>query len=116
MHLHDTATRRVAFAAAITALFAGLPHATDAQSWNPMQRGSESIEVVGHLPIGARLSVTDMDIEQEMDRPYAFVSRANIVGGGERGVDIVSLEDPEKAFDFMKRLASENSGRFKKVD
>ncbi|MGB1657258.1 MAG: hypothetical protein ACPHO4_07880, partial [Longimicrobiales bacterium] len=66
-----------------------------AQTWNPLQRGSKSIEVVGHLPMGARLTVTDMDIEQELDRPYAFVSRANVVGGGERGVDIVDLSNPE---------------------
>ena len=73
----------------------GLATHAYAQSWSSLQRGSESIEVVGHLPMGSRLTVTDMDIEQELDRPYAFVSRANIVGGGGRGVDIVDFSDPE---------------------
>lgn len=65
-----------------------------AQIATPLERGSENIEVVGHLPMGARLTVTDMDVEQELSRPYAYVSRANIVGGGGRGVDIVDLSEP----------------------
>jgi len=65
-----------------------------AQSWNPLQRGSDNIEVVGHLPLGARLTVTDMDIEQELTRPYAYVSRANVVGGSSRGLDVVDFGDP----------------------
>ena len=72
------------------------PAVVSAQSWNPLQRGSENIEVVGHLPMGARLTVTDMDIEQELDRPYAYVSRANVVGGGERGLDIVDISEPSE--------------------
>ena len=44
--------------------------------------------------MGGRLTVTDMDIEQELARPYAYVSRANIVGNGERGLDIVDLSEP----------------------
>ncbi|MDX1494414.1 MAG: hypothetical protein R3253_10170, partial [Longimicrobiales bacterium] len=65
-----------------------------AQTATPLERGSENIEVVGHLPMGARLTVTDMDVEQELSRPYAYVSRANIVGGGGRGVDIVDVSEP----------------------
>ncbi|NNM34033.1 MAG: hypothetical protein HKO53_13250, partial [Gemmatimonadetes bacterium] len=65
-----------------------------AQEWSPLQRGSENIEVVGHLPLGGRLTVTDMDMEQELSRPYAYVSRANIVGNGQRGLDIVDLSEP----------------------
>lgn len=89
--------RRVVPPAATASILAALLAPTlRAQTWNPLQRGSESIEVVGHLPMGARLTVTDMDIEQELGRPYAFVSRANVVGGGERGVDIIDISDPEK--------------------
>lgn len=71
------------------------PGAASAQAWTPLRRGSDNIEVVGHLPLGARLTATDIDLEQELDRPYAYVSRANVIGGGERGVDIVDLSDPE---------------------
>lgn len=58
-----------------------------------LQRGSENIDAVGHLPMGARLTVTDMEIEQELDRPYAYVSRANVVGGGERGYYVYDVTD-----------------------
>ena len=78
---------------AIAALLTA-PATASAQSWSPLQRGSDNIEVVGHQPMGGRLTVTDMDVEQELHRPYAYVSRANVVGGGERGVDIVDLSDP----------------------
>ncbi|MBT8337472.1 MAG: hypothetical protein KJO11_12770 [Gemmatimonadetes bacterium] len=79
---------------ALTVAVLGTPAIASAQSWDALQRGSDNIEVVGHQPMGGRLTVTDMDIEQELDRPYAYVSRANVVGGGERGVDIVDLSDP----------------------
>ena len=39
--------------------------------WSPLKRGSDNMEVLGHLPLGARLSVADMDVEQELHRPYA---------------------------------------------
>jgi hypothetical protein len=70
--------------------------ALTAQSWTPLERGSDNIEVVGHLPMGARLTVTDMDIEQELGRPYAYVSRANVVGGSARGLDVVDLSEPSE--------------------
>jgi len=81
--------------AVLLTLIALLPCPLGAQSWTPLQRGSESVEVVGHLPLGGRLTVTDMDMEQEMGRPYAYVSRANVVGNGTRGTDVVDLSDPE---------------------
>ena len=37
--------------------------------WTPLARGSDNIEVLGHLPLGHRLSIADMDIEQELERP-----------------------------------------------
>ena len=45
-----------------------------------LERGSSNMEVLGHLPLGPRLSVTDMDIEQELNRPFAYVSRAQEIG------------------------------------
>ena len=56
-------------------------------TWTPLDRSRDNIEVPDHLPAGARLSVTDVDIEQEMARPYAYMSRTNVVGGGGRGVE-----------------------------
>ena len=62
--------------------------------WNAMKRGSDNIDVLGHLPLGPALNVSDMDIEQEMSRPYAYVSRMVYAGQGVMGMDIVSIEDP----------------------
>jgi hypothetical protein len=65
------------------------------QEWSPLNRGSDNIEVLGHLPLGPRLSVADMDLEQEMDRPFAYVSRMVYGFEGPKGLDIISLADPE---------------------
>ncbi len=81
--------------AALLALVVPGPREAVAQEWTPLSRGSDNVEVVAHVPLGPRLSATDVDIEQELDRPYAYVSRADVVGGGQRGVDIVDLSQPE---------------------
>ena len=52
--------------------------------WSPLKRGSDNIEVVGHLPLGP--SVADVDIEQELDRPYAYVGRILYNGAGPKGL------------------------------
>jgi len=46
-----------------------------AAQWTPEKPGSDNIEVLSHIPLGPRLSVSDTDLEQEMDRPYAYVGR-----------------------------------------
>ena len=63
--------------------------------WTPLKRGSDNIEVVGHLPMGGPVSAADTDIEQEMSRPYAYVGRIS-QGDGGKGVDIIDLSDPER--------------------
>ena len=63
--------------------------------WTPLNRGSDNIEVLGHLPLGHRLSVADMDVEQEMHRPFAYVSRMVYGDEGPKGTDIISIADPE---------------------
>jgi len=61
---------------------------------NALNRGSDNIEVLGHQPLGARMSVTDMELEQELDRPYAYVGRASILESGPKGMDVIDLSDP----------------------
>ena len=63
--------------------------------WSPLKRGSDNMDVLGHLPLGPRLSVADMDIEQELHRPYAYVSRMVYGFEGPKGLDIISIKDPE---------------------
>ena len=79
--------------ALIVALTPGLPAA---QEWAPLKRGSENIEVLGHLPLGGPLNVGDMDVEQEVSRPYAYVGRMRYGTPGPTGMDVISIEDPER--------------------
>jgi len=62
--------------------------------WTARNPGSENITVLGHIPLGPRLSVADMDMEQELDRPYAYVARMVYGERGPKGTDIVDLSDP----------------------
>jgi len=56
--------------------------------------GSDNITMEGHLPLGARMSVTDLEIEQELSRPFAYVGRASILDAGPKGMDIIDFSDP----------------------
>lgn len=55
--------------------------------------GTDNMEVVGRLQSddGLEISYTDVEIEQEPGRPYAYLAR---VLGPTKGMDIVSIEDP----------------------
>ncbi len=64
--------------------------------WTPLKRGSDNMQVLGHVPLGPRLSVADLDIEQELNRPYAYVARMVYGDAGPKGLDIVSIAEPEK--------------------
>ena len=85
---------RTLLAAALLASMA-TPLTAQQVPWSPLKRGSDNMEVLGHLPLGPRLSVADMDVEQEMDRPYAYIARMVYGFEGPRGTDIISIEDPE---------------------
>ena len=56
---------------------------------NAEKRGSDNVEVVAHVPLGPRVS--DIEIEQDMDRPYAYVAKQD------GGLDIIDLHDPYDA-------------------
>ena len=57
----------------------------------PGQRGTPNIKVLGNIPLGGYLHVADVEVEQELDRPYAYVSKRF----DPTGMDIISIEDPE---------------------
>ena len=72
----------------------GLPSAAAAQVTNGSgsvagQQATANVHVMSHIP--GRL--TDIEIEQELSRPYAYVST-----GGKGGFDVINLKDPSKAF------------------
>ncbi len=81
----------VAFLVFFTTL---IPTNSESQ-WTPLKRGSDNMHVLGHLPLGPALNVADMDVEQELSRPYAYVARMTYGGVGVKGMDIISIEDPE---------------------
>jgi hypothetical protein len=87
-------TRPRAAALFTAALLLGGPLA--AQDWTPLKRGSDNIQVLGHIPLGPRLSVADLDMEQELHRPYAYVARMVYGDVGPKGLDIIGIADPER--------------------
>ena len=74
-------------------VFAFWPQSAASQ-WTAQKPGSDNIEVLGHIPLGPRLSVADIELEQELDRPYAYVARMVYGDAGPRGTDIIDLSDP----------------------
>src|SRR5262245_24429563 len=69
----------------------------------PGEQGSRNVRVMSHLPLGRLFSTTDIEIEQELSRPYVYVTRRF----EESGFDLVNIKDPEKAF-VMYRWRMEN--------
>ncbi len=96
-------TRRGPAAAAVAALLIFLPLAASAQAPGrgggdapvqdplPTPRGSENIEVLGHIPLGGAFTVSDIELEQDPARPFAYVSRMF----GEAGFDVIDLSNPD---------------------
>ena len=63
---------------------------------NAEERGSDNIEVVSHLPLGGPGSVSDVEIEQDLSRPYVYVGH-EVLGRSnslDRGMDIIDITDP----------------------
>ena len=85
-----------AVAIAGTMLSLLLPARDAAGQWTAEKPGSDNITVLSHLPLGPRLSVSDIDMEQEIDRPYAYVGRMVYGFEGDKGIDIIDLHDPMK--------------------
>ena len=84
-------TRKVLFPLLLALLFAAAPAFGQ---WTALERGSDNIEVLGHIPLGPRLSVADLDLEQELSRPYAYVARMVYGDEGPRGTDVIDVSDP----------------------
>ena len=47
----------------------------DAVHPEPGEQGSTNVEILAHIPLGMTMSIADIEIEQELSRPYAYVSR-----------------------------------------
>jgi hypothetical protein len=85
-------TLRALLAVTLTVLL--WPEAAEAQSHNrpPGEEGSDNFHVLSHVPLGQPLSVSDLELEQDLDRPFAYVGRMFV-----HGFDIIDLSDPSNA-------------------
>ena len=59
----------------------------------PGQQGSSNIEVLSHIPTGGFIRLTNLDLEQEVSRPFVYLG----VRFKPSGVDIGSVKDPRRA-------------------
>ena len=57
------------------------------------QNYSPNVRLIAHVPLAGVMKVSDIEVEQELSRPYAYVSR----GPDPIGFDIVSLKNPEQS-------------------
>ncbi len=93
-------------AVAVTVLLATSAAAqgvSETQPRPPGMRGSPNIHVLSHIPLGAYLTVSDIEMEQELSRPYVYVSRRT----EDKGFDVISIEDPDNA-EIIYRWRVEN--------
>ena len=60
----------------------------------PGMRGSANMRVLSTFPLGDPESVSDIEIEQDVNRPYVYVARRNST----KGFDVIDISDPENAF------------------
>ncbi len=94
-------------AGALLGLLAAPPARAQQQGMRSLREphlgGSRNITVVSHLPLGGWSQVMDIELEQDLARPYAYVARGDFLplmgqqtpdGRLSKGVDVVSLKDP----------------------
>ena len=62
----------------------------------PGAQGSRNIRVMSHVPLGRMFTVGDIEMEQELSRPYVYVSRLSALPH-EIGFTVISLKDPQHA-------------------
>ncbi len=63
----------------------------------PHVSGSRNIKILSHVPLGGWSQVIGVEVEQELSRPYVYVSRDDWAGDVSRtskGMDIIDIRDP----------------------
>src|SRR5579872_3980850 len=87
----ETCMTRI-FACATLALLLSAPSPALAQ-YAAGKNYSPNVKLVSHVPLAGAVKVSDIEVEQELSRPYAYLSR----GPAPIGFDVVSIKDPSKA-------------------
>ena len=85
--------RALAVATCVSACAPLVTAAAQAHHAAPGQEGTPNLHVVAHVPLSAYLHGTDVDVEQELSRPYAYMSRGI---SPPSGFDIISIKDISK--------------------
>ena len=62
-----------------------------AAQYPPGQQNSSNVRVVSHIP----MAVADIEVEQELSRPYAYLARRDPATGV--GTDIIDVTDLSRA-------------------
>ena len=60
----------------------------------PGQQGSPNMHVLSHVTVGSDYRLGDLDLEQEMSRPYAYLAMRKDYAG----FAVINLKDPAKAY------------------
>src|SRR5260370_29681111 len=74
-----------------------------AQKYAPGKESSSNMHLIAHLMDGSNYRIGDLEIEQELSRPYAYLATRKDYAG----FDIVNLKEPAKAY-IMYRWRIEN--------
>ncbi len=61
--------------------------------YTPGQQGSSNMKIVAHIPVGGPYNANDLEVEQELSRPYVYVSRREPT----HGFHVISLKDLDDA-------------------
>ncbi|MEE9579638.1 MAG: hypothetical protein V3W24_08640, partial [Gemmatimonadota bacterium] len=72
-------------------------------------RGTPNIEVLAHVPLGGPTTVSDLEIEQELARPFAYVSRREDFGF--TAIDLTNPRDPKVMLTWSIENAELHRGR-----
>src|ERR1043165_3462550 len=88
--------RRVLAAVFVASFLAALPaHSQSYTSTIPGAKvgGSPNVKLLSHLPLGGFSRFADVDIEQELSRPFVYLPRR----GELSGFVVINVAKPEKA-------------------
>ncbi len=75
----------------VLAVLVSAAPAAHAQDHAPGEQGSRNVHVLGHIPLGRSFSGSDIEMEQELARPYVYTSVML-----QTGTNIISVKDPAK--------------------
>src|SRR3989442_7566473 len=58
-----------------------------------------NVRLVSHVPLGAANTVMDIETEQELSRPFVYITRSNYgrVTPNPSGFDVINVKDPGTA-------------------